>query len=136
MTTAPRRVFVTGALGFIGRTLADRYRAAGAEVRGMDRVAAPEHGVVAGDVSEPGDWQAHAAGSDLVIITGRGKHSEDGAALLRPAVLEMLAQPEYAVLDAAIDPSNEGCVRVPAARLVCWSLDERTKNPAEAGGDE
>lgn len=69
MTTAPRRVFVTGALGFIGRTLADRYRAAGAEVRGMDRVAAPEHGVVAGDVSEPGDWQAHAAGSDLVIHT-------------------------------------------------------------------
>lgn len=69
MTTAPRRVFVTGALGFIGRTLADRYRATGAEVRGMDRVAAPEQGVVAGDVSEPGDWQAHAAGSDLVIHT-------------------------------------------------------------------
>ncbi len=69
MTTAPRRVFVTGALGFIGRTLADRYRAAGAEVRGMDRVAAPEQGVVAGDVSEPGDWQAHTGGSDLVIHT-------------------------------------------------------------------
>ena len=59
-------------------------------------------------------------GSDLVIITGRGNHSDDGVVLLRPAVLEMLAQPEYAALDAAIDPNNDGCVRVAAARLAEW----------------
>jgi nucleoside-diphosphate-sugar epimerase len=29
-------VFITGALGLIGRRLAERYREAGAEVRGMD----------------------------------------------------------------------------------------------------
>ena len=35
----PRRVFITGASGFIGRALAERYRAAGTEVRGMDVAA-------------------------------------------------------------------------------------------------
>ena len=65
----PARVFVTGALGFIGRALADRYASKGAEIRGVDVRADPERGVVAGDVAEPGDWQSHAAGCDLVIHT-------------------------------------------------------------------
>jgi nucleoside-diphosphate-sugar epimerase len=65
----PERVFITGALGFIGRALADRYRAGGAEIRGVDVRADPERGVVQGDVSRPGDWQGHAAGCDLVIHT-------------------------------------------------------------------
>jgi pentatricopeptide repeat protein len=73
-------------------------------------------------------------GRDLVIITGRGEHSEDSVALLKPAVLEMLAQPEYAGLGAAVDPDNEGRVRVPAARVVDWSSDERT-GPADDGGE-
>lgn len=67
--SAPRRVFVTGALGFIGRTLADRYRAAGVEVRGVDVRADPGLGVVAGDISAPGDWQRHVDGCDLVVHT-------------------------------------------------------------------
>jgi len=65
----PARVFVTGALGFIGRALADHYASRGAEIRGVDVSADPERGVVAGDVAEPGDWQRHAAGCDLVIHT-------------------------------------------------------------------
>jgi nucleoside-diphosphate-sugar epimerase len=60
-------VFLTGALGFIGRALADRYAAAGAEVRGVDLNGDPARGVVAGDVSEPGPWQRHAEGCDLVV---------------------------------------------------------------------
>lgn len=67
MADAPRRVFLTGALGFIGRTLADRYRAEGAEVRGVDLAADPDRGVVAGDVTRAGDWQDHADGCDLVV---------------------------------------------------------------------
>jgi nucleoside-diphosphate-sugar epimerase len=63
------RVFITGALGFIGRALGDRYRADGAEIRGVDVRADHERGVVAGDVSKPGPWQDHAAGCDLVIHT-------------------------------------------------------------------
>ena len=62
-------VFVTGASGFLGRAIADRYRAAGAAVRGVDLVADPALDVVAGDVGAPGAWQDHAAGCDLVVHT-------------------------------------------------------------------
>ena len=60
-------VFLTGASGFIGRAIADRYAAEGWDVRGVDLGADPERGVVAGDVTRPGDWQEHAAGCDVVI---------------------------------------------------------------------
>lgn len=63
------RVFITGASGFIGGALYERYRADGHEVRGCDLVADPERGVLAGNVSEPGAWQHHAAGCEVVIHT-------------------------------------------------------------------
>ncbi len=65
----PSGVFITGASGFIGRALAARFRAAGARVRGMDRAPDPAADVVAGDVGQPGPWQAHAEGCELVIHT-------------------------------------------------------------------
>jgi nucleoside-diphosphate-sugar epimerase len=63
------RIFVTGAGGFIGRAVAERFGAQGAEVAGVDFAADPERGVVAGDVSALGPWQAAVAGSDIVIHT-------------------------------------------------------------------
>jgi nucleoside-diphosphate-sugar epimerase len=63
------RVFITGASGFIGRALAERYRSEGHEVAGVDLVADPGNDVVAGDVGHAGPWQDHAAGADLVIHT-------------------------------------------------------------------
>lgn len=63
------RVFITGASGFIGSTLARAFRERGDEVRGVDMRADPANGVVAGDIGEPGAWQEHAAGSDLVVHT-------------------------------------------------------------------
>jgi nucleoside-diphosphate-sugar epimerase len=63
------RVFITGASGFIGRALGERYAADGHDVRGCDLVADPARQVVAGDVAQPGPWQDHAAGSELVIHT-------------------------------------------------------------------
>jgi nucleoside-diphosphate-sugar epimerase len=63
------KVFISGALGFIGSVLAGRYREQGAEVRGVDLRSDPARGVVAGDVTEPGDWQEHAAGCELVVHT-------------------------------------------------------------------
>jgi nucleoside-diphosphate-sugar epimerase len=63
------RVFITGANGFIGRALAERYRAAGVEVAGVDIAADKARGVVAGDVTAPGPWQEHAAGSDVAVHT-------------------------------------------------------------------
>ena len=61
------RVFVTGANGFIGRTLATRLRSEGHEVSGVDLHAAA--GVSAGDVSQAGAWQDELAGTDLVLHT-------------------------------------------------------------------
>ena len=64
-----QRVFITGAAGFIGRVLAERLRADGVEVGGVDRVADPDAGIVAGDIAEPGPWQAAAAGADVLVHT-------------------------------------------------------------------
>ena len=63
------RVFITGASGFIGRALAERYAAEGHEVCGCDLQADAARDIVAGDVAIPGAWQDHAAGCELVIHT-------------------------------------------------------------------
>jgi nucleoside-diphosphate-sugar epimerase len=63
------RVFITGASGFIGRALCERFAADGHEVRGCDLVAEPARQVLAADVAEPGPWQDWAEGSELVIHT-------------------------------------------------------------------
>ena len=62
-------VCITGASGFIGRTLAERWRTLGAEVRGVDVAPEPDRGVLAGDVSLPGPWQRAAEGCDVVVHT-------------------------------------------------------------------
>jgi nucleoside-diphosphate-sugar epimerase len=63
------RVFVTGASGFIGRAVAARFRAEGAEVAGVDFAADSKRAVVAGNVAEGGPWQAEVAGADVVVHT-------------------------------------------------------------------
>lgn len=63
------RVFITGASGFIGRALYERYVADGHVVSGCDLVADPGRGIIAGDVAEPGAWQEHASDCELFIHT-------------------------------------------------------------------
>lgn len=65
----PRKAFVTGAYGFIGRALVERLRALGSEVSGVDLRAGDDAAIVEGDVSTAGDWQRQAAGCDVVIHT-------------------------------------------------------------------
>lgn len=65
----PNRVFITGANGFIGRTLFDRYKDLGCEVRGMDLQADDDRGVIAGDLTKPDGWRDHAKDCDLFINT-------------------------------------------------------------------
>lgn len=62
-------MFITGALGFIGRSLGERYRSGGAEVRGVDIAADNRLGVIEGDIRSPGPWQEQMADCDLVIHT-------------------------------------------------------------------
>lgn len=66
---APRRVFITGANGFMGRALMDRFRSLGSEVSGLDMSADPARDVVAGDINAPEGWNDRLAGVDLVIHT-------------------------------------------------------------------
>jgi nucleoside-diphosphate-sugar epimerase len=63
------KVFITGASGFIGRALYERYTADGHEVSGCDLVPDASRAVVEGDVAAAGPWQDAAAGADLVIHT-------------------------------------------------------------------
>lgn len=65
----PKRVFITGANGFIGRALARRYRAMGAEVRGVDMAADAAWNVVAGDIREVDRWRQQLDGCELVVHT-------------------------------------------------------------------
>ena len=67
--TLPRKVFVTGANGFIGRVLVERYRTLGSEVSGVDLRSGDDASIVEGDVSSPGEWQRHIEGCDVVIHT-------------------------------------------------------------------
>src|SRR3954453_17729912 len=63
------RVLVTGAAGFIGRALVERYRSLGSEVRGLDLIETEDESHLGADLTEPGDWQGHAEGCDLVVHT-------------------------------------------------------------------
>ena len=71
MTTAPlpKRVFITGAQGFIGQQLMTRYRDLGCDVRGMDLQGNPEQGIVAADLCQPKQWAHHVEGCELFIHT-------------------------------------------------------------------
>ena len=67
--TSYQKVFVTGALGFVGSALLKRYQELGTQTIGLDVRADPAAGVVAGDVSQPDAWQEQLDGCDLVIHT-------------------------------------------------------------------
>lgn len=47
----------------------DRFRSLGAEVAGLDVMADPGRGVVAGDIDEPASWRQNLSGVDVVIHT-------------------------------------------------------------------
>lgn len=66
---AGRSVFVTGANGFLGRTLLARCAALGADVRGVDVQADADRGVVAGDITDPSGWSDRLAAGALVVHT-------------------------------------------------------------------
>jgi 2-alkyl-3-oxoalkanoate reductase len=64
---ANRTIFITGANGFIGRAMAQRFRDLGARVGGVDLVADPENKIVAGDITMPRDWAGALDAVDTVI---------------------------------------------------------------------
>lgn len=79
--TRYRKVFITGARGFVGRALMERYRALGAETLGLDIRSEPEMDILSGDIVNPQSWESHLAGCDLfihtaAIVTNNVSHAE------------------------------------------------------------
>ncbi len=62
-------VFITGANGFIGRSLGAHFAENGYDVRGVDLAADPARNVVAGDVVNPRPWKSHLQGCAVVLHT-------------------------------------------------------------------
>ncbi|HEX2211341.1 MAG TPA: NAD-dependent epimerase/dehydratase family protein [Longimicrobium sp.] len=69
----PRRVFVTGGTGYVGRAVADAFRRAGHAVTVMvrgdaaaDRLRAAGFAAVVADLRRPETYRAHAAAHDVV----------------------------------------------------------------------
>ena len=94
----PRRVFITGAGGFIGRALMERFSQLGAQVAGVDLVGDPGAGIVAGSTLDPGGWSEQLAGADLVVHTAA---LVSNVAPLRQA-WRVNVQGTQRVLDAAV----------------------------------
>lgn len=70
----------------------------------------------AGPTSAETDAEA-GAGRDLVVISGRGRHSASGESIVRRAVLQLMAD---AGLNANVAEGNDGVLVVPVAELVSW----------------
>ncbi len=66
---APHRVVITGAAGFIGRALLQRFRELGSQAVGIDLQGDAAAGIAAGDTTQPQSWAQHLQGADLVIHT-------------------------------------------------------------------
>jgi nucleoside-diphosphate-sugar epimerase len=118
--TQYHKVFVTGALGFIGRAIMARYRALGAETCGLDLQPDPVAGVLAGDVSKPEAWEQALQGCDLVvhsaaIVTNNVARSE----AWRVNVLGTRR-----VLDAAVQAGAKRFVHLSSLAAMRYILDD------------
>ncbi|RMG89108.1 MAG: NAD-dependent epimerase/dehydratase family protein [Chloroflexi bacterium] len=67
--TRYHKVFITGASGFVGKSLMQQYQTLGVETVGLDIREDIAQGVVSGDVTQPEEWQSHLVGCDLLIHT-------------------------------------------------------------------
>ncbi len=119
-----RKVFVTGANGFIGRAVCERYRELGAEVCGMDMSADGERNVVAGDISGAGPWQQHAEGCDLVVNTAAVVSNSAKPAMYRKITVGGVRR----AIDAAIAGGAERFLHLSSCGAYGW---ERPPNANE-----
>lgn len=67
--TLPKRAFITGANGFIGRELMARLQQMGVATCGVDLNSDITRQVVSGDISQAGPWQNHARDCDIIFHT-------------------------------------------------------------------
>ncbi|MFI8482820.1 NAD-dependent epimerase/dehydratase family protein [Pseudomonas sp. NPDC078700] len=116
----PKSVFITGANGFIGRALFNRYKALGAQVRGMDLCADREHDIVAGDLTQPQHWAEHAKGCELFINTA----AVVSLAARWQRYREVSVQGVRHCLDVAIAGGAERFVQISSIAALGWQYPE------------
>lgn len=112
----PRKIFVTGANGFIGRALLSFYRGLGVEIGGVDVQADAEWNVVAGDIGSAGPWQQHAAGCELVINTAAVVSNVAPPELYRRITVGGVRQ----VIDAAVAAGARRVVQISSCGAYGW----------------
>jgi nucleoside-diphosphate-sugar epimerase len=117
----PASVFITGASGFIGRRLLERYKALGAEVRGMDLHADPANNVIAGDLTRPEQWAEHARGCELFINTAAVVSLAADWQLYR----EVSVQGVRNCLDVAIAGGAKRFVQFSSIAALGWNYPEQ-----------
>ena len=113
----PSRIFVTGANGFIGRSIMSRFRELGVAVSGVDLAANAEWNVCAGNVARPGDWQAQAKGSELIFHTAAVVSNAAAAALYREVSVGSVRH----VINAAIKAEAARVVHL--SSIAAYGLD-------------
>ncbi|MCZ2120637.1 MAG: NAD-dependent epimerase/dehydratase family protein [Anaerolineales bacterium] len=125
-TTRYQKIFITGALGFVGRALAERYRALGAGTCGLDVRADSALNIVAGDVSKPDDWQSALNGCDLVIHTAAIVTNN----VSREDAWRVNVLGTRRVLDAAIRAGVKRFVHISSLAAMRFNTDDRADESA------
>ncbi|WP_374590352.1 NAD-dependent epimerase/dehydratase family protein [Aquabacterium sp.] len=118
--SAPRKICITGANGFIGRALMVRYQLLGSEVCGIDLHADPSRQVCAGNVAQPGSWQRQARGCDLVVHAAAVVSNSAPAHLYQSVSVGSVRH----VLDAAMQGGASRFVHI--SSIAAYGLDFTT----------
>ncbi len=125
-TTRYQKIFITGALGFVGRALAEQYRALGAETCGLDIRADAALNIVAGDVSKPERWQSAMNDCDLVIHTAAIVTNN----VTREEAWRVNVLGTRRVLDAAIRAGVKRFVHVSSLAAMRFNVEDRADESA------
>jgi nucleoside-diphosphate-sugar epimerase len=126
INTRYRKIFITGALGFVGKALAAQYRALGAETCGLDVRADSAANVVAGDVSRPDEWQSALAGCDLVIHTAAIVTNN----VSREEAWRVNVLGTRRVLDAAIQAGAKRFVHISSLAAMRFNIEDQADESA------
>ena len=125
-TTRYQKIFITGASGFVGRALAEQYRALGAQTCGLDVRADSALNIVAGDVSKPEAWQSAMNGCDLVIHTAAIVTNN----VAREEAWRVNVLGTRRVLDAAIRAGAKRFVHISSLAAMRFNVEDRADESA------
>lgn len=124
--TRYRKIFITGALGFVGRALSAQYRQRGAETFGLDIRADVSANIVAGDVSQPEEWQSVLSGCDLLIHTAAIVTNN----IPRQEAWRVNVLGTRRVLDAAIQAGVKRFIHISSLAAMRFNLEDQADESA------